>query len=65
MSRRRIASAALAAALVVPSGALVACDAEDRRDVEEGVNNVKDKAKDVAEEAEKRADQADTDGKDD
>jgi hypothetical protein len=55
----------VAAALVLPASALVACDAEDRRDVEEGVNNVKQKAKDAAEEVEKRADQADTDGKDD
>ena len=63
--RRSIASTALAATLLLPAGALVACDAEDRRDVEEGVNNVKKKAEDVANEVEKRADQADTDGKDD
>ena len=63
--RHRIASTALAAALIVPTGVLVACDAEDRRDVEEGVNDVKQKAKKIGKDLEKRADQADSDGKDD
>ena len=54
MSNRRVAGAALAIALLLPGGALAACDQEDVRDVEEG-----------AEEVEKEVDEADTDGKDD
>ena len=54
MRNRRFASAVLAASLLVGAGGLTACDKEDRKDVEEGVDQV-----------DKEADQLDSDGKDD
>jgi len=53
MDRNRLAGLGFAALLLVP-GAAVACDQEDQKDVQEGVND-----------AENQIDNADTDGKDD
>jgi hypothetical protein len=51
---RRVASALTAASLLMGAGSLAACDREDRKDVEEGVNEV-----------DKELDKLDSDGKDD
>ena len=61
MIRRRITATALAGALLL---APVACDNEDQRDLEEGVNDVEKGAEDIVNDAEKELDQIDTDGKD-
>jgi hypothetical protein len=64
--RNRIAAFALAFAVTVPSGALVACDREDRQDVEEGVDDAVNKAREGAEDVEREIDEnVDTDGQDD
>lgn len=53
-------------ALLGLSPALAACDREDRKDIEEGVNQVEEGAEDLGNEVEKGIDQnIDTDGKDD
>jgi hypothetical protein len=53
-------------ALVSLSPALAACDKEDERDIEEGVNQVEEGAEDLGNEVEKGIDEnIDTDGKDD
>jgi hypothetical protein len=54
MVRHKIASGALATAMLFGSGTLVACDKEDKQDVEE-----------VGDEVDKQLDKLDTDGKDD
>ncbi len=54
MHRNRMATAALAATLLLGAGSLTACDNEDQKDVEE-----------VGEDAEKGVDNLDNDGKDD
>ena len=59
---RRIAHAAVAGALLL-SG--LACDNEDQRDVEEGVNQIEKGAEDVVDDADKELDKLDSDGKDD
>jgi hypothetical protein len=60
--RNRIAAFALAFAVAVPSGALVACDREDRQDVEEGVDRAREGAEDIEREVDENVD---TDGQDD
>ena len=52
--KEQLARIGLAALLAVPAGGAIACDKEDRKDVEEAGN-----------EAEKEIDQLDSDGKDD
>lgn len=48
------------------SPAAVACDKEDERDIQEGVNDVEEGAEEVGEDIEKGIDEdVDTDGKDD
>ena len=64
MNKRRIANAAVAGALLLGSAGLAACDNEDQKDVEEGVNDVEKGAEDVVNDAEKELDKLDTDGKD-
>ena len=54
MRRDRMASAAMAATLLLGGGSLAACDNEDQKDVQE-----------VGDEAEKDLDNLDKDGKDD
>ncbi len=61
--RRRVAPAVVAG-MIALSGLGVACDREDVRDVEEGVNDVRRGAEEVGEEVEQEIDEADTDGKD-
>ena len=51
--RERLLRLGVAACLLVPAGA-IACDKEDQRDIEEGVND-----------ADKEIDKLDSDGKDD
>ncbi len=65
MISRRLSAAALAAALVLGSGTLAACDREDTRDVEEGARDVREGAEKVGNEVDKGVDRLDTDGKDD
>lgn len=66
MTRERAVRIALALVLSLgaPAG-LVACDPEDQKDIEEGVNDVQKGVEEGAEEVEKEIDEADTDGKDD
>ena len=64
MQRRRLPAVLLAAVLGLASP-LVACDREDERDVQEGINDVQEGVEDGAEEVEDAVDDADTDGKDD
>ena len=65
MDNRRIAAATLVA-LFGLSPALVACDKEDRKDIEEGVNDVEEGAEKVGNDVEEGIDEdVDTDGKDD
>ena len=52
--RERLLRLGLAACLLVPVAGAVACDKEDQRDVEEGVND-----------ADREIDKLDSDGKDD
>ena len=52
--RNRVARFVLAAMLLAPGATLAACDREDARDVQEGVND-----------ADRQIDKLDTDGKDD
>ncbi|HVF52163.1 MAG TPA: hypothetical protein VNC78_01000 [Actinomycetota bacterium] len=59
MRRHRAAAVALAAILGL-SG-MVACDNEDKKDIEEIGNEIED----VGEDIEQEIDEADTDGKDD
>ena len=54
MLRRRVLNGALAATLLLGSGGLIACDKEDKKDVEE-----------AGDEADKQVDKLDNDGKDD
>ncbi len=54
MLRRRVLNGALAAGMLLGSTGLVACDKEDKKDVEE-----------VGDEVDKQVDEADSDGKDD
>ena len=44
---------------------LAACDKEDERDVQEGVNDVQEGVEDVGNDVEDAVDDADSDGKDD
>ena len=60
--RERLARIALALAVVLGMGVTAACDQEDRRDVEEGVNEVEKGAEEVEEGID---DEVDTDGQDD
>ena len=62
---RRKGSALLLAALLGLASPLVACDREDERDVQEGINDVQEGVEEGAEEVEDAVDDADTDGKDD
>jgi hypothetical protein len=52
--RRRVLNGTLAATLLLGSGGLIACDKEDKNDVEE-----------AGDEADKQVDKLDNDGKDD
>lgn len=52
--RHQLARVGLVALLAIPGAAAIACDKEDRQDVEEVGNDI-----------EKEVDNADTDGKDD
>lgn len=54
MVRHKVLSGALTASLLLGSGALVACDKEDKKDAEE-----------VGDEVNKQVDELDSDGKDD
>jgi hypothetical protein len=64
--KQRLLGVGLAAALALYSGALTACDAEDVKDVKEGVTDVKEGVEDRAKEIEKQVDKnVDTDGPDD
>jgi hypothetical protein len=60
--RERLARMVLAIAVVLSMGAMSACDREDRRDLEEGVNEVEKGAEDIEEGVDE---EVDTDGKDD
>lgn len=64
--RRRFAAVGMAIGLLASSGSLVACDREDRRDVEEGVNDVREGVEEGVNDVEKEIDEnVDTDGEDD
>ena len=63
--RQRLGQLLLVALVGFASPALVSCDNEDMRDVEEGVNDVERGVEDAVEDAEDAVDKADTDGKDD
>ena len=66
MLRHKLARALLAGAIAVGGLGAVACDREDERDVEEGVEDVQEGVEKGAEEVEKGIDEnVDTDGKDD
>ena len=65
VARRKSAALALSILLGVAAPTLVACDNEDMRDVEEGVNEVEEGAEDAGKEVEDAVDDADSDGKDD
>ena len=65
MLKNRLVAAVTAAGVIISSGALVACDREDRKDVKEGVKDVKKGVEKGANQVENEVDQADTDGKDD
>ena len=52
--REKLARLGLVALLAIPAGTAIACDKEDRKDVEEAGNEV-----------DKEVDQLDSDGKDD
>ena len=58
--RHELARIGLVALLAVPAAGAVACDKEDRQDVEEAGNEVEEAGKDV----ENEVDEADSDGKD-
>lgn len=64
MHGRRTSALMLAAVLGLASP-LVACDREDQRDIEEGVNDVQEGVEEGANEVEDAVDDADTDGQDD
>jgi hypothetical protein len=64
--RKKLLRVGLVAVLALSSGALTACDAEDVKDVKEGVTDVKEGVEDRAKEIEKQVDKnVDTDGQDD
>ena len=63
MRTRKIAAVAVALSLSVP--VLGACDREDARDVEEGVNDLENEVEEGASELEEEIDDADSDGQDD
>lgn len=65
MMRQRVMRLGLAVALSLGTPMLAACDPEDMRDVEEGVNEVEEGVEKGAKEVEEEIDEADTDGKDD
>ena len=65
MDKRR-AAALMIVGLLGLSPAVVACDKEDEKDIQEGVNEVEEGAEKVGEDIEKGIDEeVDTDGKDD
>jgi hypothetical protein len=65
-TRSRLAAGVIAAALMASSGSLIACDREDQRDVQEGVNEVKEGVEEGVNELEEEVDEnVDTDGQDD
>jgi hypothetical protein len=65
MMKRRMAAVALSGSLLL-SGGMIACDAEDERDLREGVNDVKETGEEVGKDVEDAVDEeVDTDGKDD
>ena len=65
MDKRR-AAALMMVGLLGLSPAAVACDKEDEKDIQEGVNDVEEGAEEVGEDIEKGIDEnVDTDGKDD
>lgn len=64
--KKRFAAGGVAVALLASSGSLIACDREDQRDVEEGVNDVREGVEEGVNEVEKEVDEnVDTDGQDD
>lgn len=63
--RDKIARLLLAGLLAAASATGIACDREDERDIQEGVNDVEEGAEDVGKEVEDAVDDADSDGKDD
>ncbi len=65
MFSRRTAGLLLTVVLGVSSPALAACDNEDMRDIEEGVNDAEEGVEDAVKDADEAIDKADTDGKDD
>jgi hypothetical protein len=66
MHCRRTGAIALVALIGLSAPSLVACDKEDKKDLQEGVNDVEQGAKKVGNEIEKGIDNTiDTDGKDD
>jgi hypothetical protein len=64
--RKKLLRGGLVAVLALSPSALAACDAEDVKDVKEGVTDVKEGVEDRAKEIEKQVDKnVDTDGPDD
>ena len=63
--KERLVRLLLTALIGSASLVLGACDNEDARDIEEGVNDVERGVEDAVEDAEDAVDEADTDGKDD
>jgi hypothetical protein len=63
--RDRAVGVGLCVLLLLTSGAVTACDREDRADVEEVGNEVEEGAEDVGREVDDAVDEADSDGKDD
>lgn len=62
--REKLSRIGLAVVLALGLG-LTACDREDERDLQEGVNDVQDAGEEAGQEVEDAIDDADTDGKDD
>ena len=65
MVRSRIASLVLTGVVGIAAPLMGACDNEDMKDVQEGVNEAEEGVEDAVEDAEDAVDKADTDGKDD
>jgi hypothetical protein len=65
MPSRPTRTGALALVAALSLAPLAACDNEDMRDVEEGVEGVEEGAKDVGKGVEDAVDKIDNDGKDD
>lgn len=65
MLRQGVIRLGLAAALALGAPMLAACDSEDMKDIEQGVNEAEEGVEKGAKEVEDKVDELDSDGKDD